>query len=314
MPNSKCLGCLKEITAKAIKLSTQDKATQKKLEKEFFSKIDSDFASIKLPEYSTELFAEIADKTGINDPFLDIKIESNLGFKKLTPMIIEAVESLDYPDKLRKLFLFAIGANMVDFSTGGHSIEISDIVDIMTDFPSEGLEIDHFKDLWNFIQSSKNIIYLSDNCGEAVVDNLIVEILRNDIGLDIYLGLKDGPIANDCMINDFTRDGLPEVATETFAVSSSFGWNLHQTTDHFKNLLSKTDLLIVKGQSNYETTLNNILRYPDFDFPPIFCILRTKCKVITKHLGVPLGSNIIKQMYPISNDDKEKLTEIVDCI
>ena len=92
------------------------------------------------------------------------------------------------------------------------------------------------------------------------------------------------PIANDCTMDDFKRDKLPQYATETFAVSSSFGWNLHQTSDRFNELLKECDLLIVKGQSNYETTLNNLNRYPEFQVPPIFCILRTKCDVITGYL------------------------------
>jgi uncharacterized protein with ATP-grasp and redox domains len=313
MPDEKCLDCLKEITEKAILFSTKNTKLQKELQDELFLKIDKQFQQIKLPEFSTELFADIAAHTGILDPFLDIKIKSNLEFKKISPIIEKEIMSLSYPEKLNTLFLFAIGANMVDFSTGGHSIEIDDIARIILEFPQEDLKINDFDKLWVLIQSSKKIIYLSDNCGEVVIDNLIVEQLVKDLKLEVYFGLKDGPIANDCTLDDFSRDNLPFVATETFAVSSSFGWNLDQSTMRFKELLEEADLLIVKGQSNYETTLNNLLRYPDYKFPPIFCILRTKCQVITKHLGVPLGSNIIKQMYPLSENEMLSLTEIVDC-
>ncbi|NHK30818.1 MAG: DUF89 family protein [Asgard group archaeon] len=311
MPNQKCLSCLKEITEKAIKLSTNDKALQDELLDELFTKIDRQFQLIKLPEFSTEIFSDIASKTDVKDPFTKIKKESNLGFIKLIPQIKKTVENLNPLNRLRTLFLYAIGANMVDFSTGGHSVEISEVVHQIMNFPNEGLKIDHFNKLMDSINSANKIIYLSDNCGEVVIDNIIVEYLVMEYGKEVYFGLKDGPIANDCMIGDFNRDGLNKVATETFAVSSSFGWNLNETTKKFKELVSKADLLIVKGQSNYETTLNNLNRYPEFKFPPIFCILRTKCVVISKHLGVSLGSNIIKQMYPLK--DKEKLTEIVDC-
>jgi uncharacterized protein with ATP-grasp and redox domains len=266
---------------------------------------------MKLPEFSTEIFSDIAKRTDVKDPFVKIKEESNLGFIKLIPQIKKAVDNLNPSNRLRTLFLYAIGANMVDFSTGGHSVEISDITHQLMNFPNEGLTIDHFDELMDSINSTNKIVYLSDNCGEVVIDNIIVENLVKELGKEVYLGLKEGPIANDCMIEDFNRDGLINVATETFAVSSSFGWNLKETTKRFKELISETNLLIVKGQSNYETTLNNLKRYPEFKFPPIFCILRTKCIVIAKHLGVSLGSNIIKKMYPIMN--KEKLTEIVDC-
>lgn len=313
MPNRKCLGCLKEITEKAIKLSTNDEKLQDKLCKELFVKIEGNFDLIKLPEFSTEIFSNIAQKTGVSDPFKKIKMESNLGFIKLIPQLKKSIDNLNPLEKLRALFLYSIGANMVDFSTGGHSMKISDVIHQIMNFPKEGLTIDNFDNLIDNINSAKKIIYLSDNCGEVVIDNIIAEFLVKEFGKEVYFGLKGGPIANDCMIDDFNRDGLKNVATETFAVSSSFGWNLYQTTERFNELLKNADLLIVKGQSNYETTLNNLIRYPDYNFPPIYCILRTKCEVISKHLGVLLGSNIIKQMHPMSETDKKKLTEIVDC-
>ncbi|MHA1244495.1 MAG: ARMT1-like domain-containing protein, partial [Candidatus Heimdallarchaeota archaeon] len=142
--------------------------------------------------------------------------------------------------------------------------------------PDEGLAVDDFSKLYDLLEESQKIILLSDNCGEIVVDNLIAEYLVSYRKKEVYLGLKGGPVANDCSLDDFKRDGLAENATETFVVSSTFGWNLNQTTLRFKELLETADVLIVKGQSNYETTLNNLVRHSDVKYPPTFCVLRTK--------------------------------------
>jgi len=311
MPNPKCLGCLNEITVKAVELSTTDVDLRKQLIKEISEYTKEQFDCLKLPDFSTEIFSIIAQKTGTLDPFLQIKIESNDFFNKLIPNLKETLADLPKKEKLYNLVLYSIAANMVDFSTGGHSVDLNDIAKNIVNFPEEGLAVDHLNDLHILIKKANSIIYLSDNCGEVVVDNLVVNFLVNELKKNVYFGLKGAPIANDCTIDDFTRDKLPQYATETFAVSSSFGWNLHQTSDRFNELLKKCDLLIVKGQSNYETTLNNLKRYPEFQFPPIFCILRTKCDVITGYLRVPLGSNVVRKMYPV-NIDKNSLKEIVD--
>ncbi|MEA2071467.1 MAG: ARMT1-like domain-containing protein, partial [Asgard group archaeon] len=214
-------------------------------------------------------------------------------------------------NRLKLLFLYSIGANMVDFSTGGHTVDFTKIMQNFLDFPSEGLAINDFKKLYKNYTKANEIIFLSDNCGEIVIDNLIVKQMVEE-GKIVYLGLKGAPIANDCMIEDFQEAGLQNYASNLFAVSSAYGWNLHEVTTEFKKLLNNCDLLIVKGQSNFESTLNNLVRYPEKDFPPLYCVLRTKCEVITERLGVPLGSNIIKQMYPLKESEKTTLREIID--
>lgn len=313
MPNQKCLACLIEITERAIDLSTDSVELKGKLLKKLIEKTEKEFDQIKLPDFSTEIFSLIAQETGTSDPFLEIKKESNKYFQDLVPKIVDSFEGKMVKNIVRELFLFTIAANMVDFSTGGHTVDLDEIARTIIQFPEEGLAINDFQKLYDYITDAKKIVYLSDNCGEVVIDNIMVELLVKFLKKETYLGLKGGPVANDCSLEDFERDKLPFTATETFIVSSSFGYNLHQVTDRFKELLKDTDLLIVKGQSNYETTLNNLVRYPDFDFPPTFCILRTKCKVITDNLSVPLGSNVIKQMHPLPKEEREKITEIVDC-
>lgn len=311
MPDERCLACLNEITEKAIKLSTSNQELQKQLQKELTGYIQKEFATLKLPDFSTKIFAIIAEKTGTQDPFLEIKIKSNKEFLKILPKLKDFINEKKQKEAIYSIILYSIAANMIDFSTGGHQVDFDETITNILEFPEEGLQINDFDKLYQLILQSKNIILLSDNCGEVVIDNFLTSYLTKKMNKKVFLGLKGSPIANDCTVRDFRRDGLKESATETFVVSNSFGWNYNQTTDRFKDLLEKADLIIVKGQSNYETTLNNLVRYPELGFPPIFNILRTKCKVISNHLGVPLGSNVVKQMYP--HKEKLKITEIVDC-
>ncbi|MHA1441697.1 MAG: damage-control phosphatase ARMT1 family protein, partial [Candidatus Heimdallarchaeota archaeon] len=307
----KCLTCMNDITKRFIDLSTTDEQLRKSLLDEITQETAEHFDQMKLPDYTNVVSRKIAERTGVDDPFIAIKKESNEYFKELIPDLVDSLNGLHVKDVVYKLFLYSIGANMVDFSTGGHVVDLNEIAKLILTLPDEGLAVDDFSKLYDLLEESQKIILLSDNCGEVVVDNLIADYLVSYRKKEVYLGLKGGPVANDCSLDDFKRDGLAENATETFVVSSTFGWNLNQTTLRFKELLETADVLIVKGQSNYETTLNNLVRHSEVKYPPTFCVLRTKCKVITKHLGVPMGSNIIKQMYPIP--DATKVTEIVDC-
>ena len=313
MPSLKCLGCLQEISEKAISLSTNDFNIKQKLISQINHQISKEFNHIKLPDFSTKIFKIIAQESGNNNPFLQIKIESNNAVKSIIPIIENKLEELSESEILKNLVLYSIASNMIDFSTGGHSVNLNQIVKNILDFPKEGLHIDNFKRFFTHVKKAKIIIYLADNCGEIVIDNLMIKYLVKHFNKKVYLGLKESPIANDCSIEDFKRDRLEEYATDVFPINSSFGWNLHESTDRFKKLLKSSDLLIAKGQSNYETTLNNLVRYPKNIYPIIYCILRTKCEVVTKHLGVPLGSNVLKQMYPSNKNKRVLITEITNC-
>jgi len=309
MPSRKCFPCLQKIAFRAVELSTTDIALRERLQQQLKQKIKAHFPELLLPDFSTELFADIAAATGVRDPFLEIKAQSNRIFLELLPRIIAPLTSLSPDERLKKLFLFSIAANLVDFSTGEHEVDLSSIVQQFFSVAGEELAIDDFSELLSLLHRSEQIIILSDNCGEVVIDNYLAGYLTSELDKETFLGLKGAPIANDCTIADFKRDNLPYLATEVFAVSDAFGYNWHEVSDRFKELLSEADLLLVKGQSNYETTVNNLVRHPELSFPPIFCILRTKCEVISNHLGVSLGSNVIKQMFPLL-DKETVLTEI----
>jgi uncharacterized protein with ATP-grasp and redox domains len=61
--------------------------------------------------------------------------------------------------------------------------------------------------------------------------------------------------------------------------------NFKECSDVFRRQFDKADLVISKGQGNYET-LSDVEKN-------IFFILKAKCPVIAQHIGCDLGSLII---------------------
>jgi len=58
-------------------------------------------------------------------------------------------------------------------------------------------------------------------------------------------------------------------------------------SEEFLELYHSADLIISKGQGNYEG-LSNELR-------PIFFLLKAKCSVVARDIGVPQGSIVLKK-------------------
>ena len=86
----------------------------------------------------------------------------------------------------------------------------------------------------------------------------------------------------DLNMEDAAATGLTEIVPVIASGMDIPGTVLEKTTDEFRALWEKADLVIAKGQGNYET-LN--------DAPKDICILlRIKCAVVAEHLHKPVGS------------------------
>jgi len=65
------------------------------------------------------------------------------------------------------------------------------------------------------------------------------------------------------------------------------GTQLALLDDKFRKMFRSSDMIISKGQANWESL-------DDVKHPGIFFLLRAKCKVVSEQLKVPLGSAVIK--------------------
>ena len=79
--------------------------------------------------------------------------------------------------------------------------------------------------------------------------------------------------------------GLTEVVNVIDNGSDAPGTILESCSETFRHRFDEADLVIAKGQGNYET-LSDV----DKD---IFFILRAKCPVIAQHLGCEIGSSVL---------------------
>ena len=60
----------------------------------------------------------------------------------------------------------------------------------------------------------------------------------------------------------------------------------HQTSDEFKKIYASADLIISKGQGNFEGLMNE-------NDTRIFFLMTVKCEVVAKHLKVKKGSFVV---------------------
>jgi uncharacterized protein with ATP-grasp and redox domains len=102
--------------------------------------------------------------------------------------------------------------------------------------------------------------------------------------------VKSGPVLNDAIRRDAVAAGIGDHVTVVETGSSSLGVALNECSPEFLDLYRRAGVVISKGQANYET-LDDAAR-------SIFFILRVKCPVISKPMGIPTGASILLAHHP----------------
>ena len=107
-----------------------------------------------------------------------------------------------------------------------------------------------------------------------------------ELDIPVIYAVRGGPIINDATYEDALQAGIAEVATILSSGSNAPGAILGTCSHEFNEVFRNADLVISKGQGNYEA-LSNEKR-------PIFYLLKTKCGVIAKHIGAKKGNLVLR--------------------
>lgn len=271
-----CIPCFMQQALRAGKMSTDDKQKQKKILDEV-GKLIQTFSLKNTPaEYGAEVYRIISEITGIEDPYKEIKNKSIEEAKVLVPELKLLIKHSENP--LLTAVKIAIAGNIIDFGVNETFDLKQDLEKIMT----QDFAVSDFEAFKNSVENAKTILYIGDNAGESVFDNLLIK----EINKRTYYAVREIPIINDATYEDAVDSGLAEAAIIISSGVRAPGTILNQCTNEFLELFESVDLVISKGQGNYEG-LSDVSR-------PIFFLLKAKCEVIAKDIGVSKNDIIIK--------------------
>jgi uncharacterized protein with ATP-grasp and redox domains len=228
------------------------------------------------PETGREVYRIVREVTGVNDPFASLKDESIRKALALYPSFKEVVETSG--DPLETAVRLAVAGNIIDFGADPDFKLEQDIQEALRREPA----INHFDVLKNKLKGAREILYLADNAGETVFDKIFIEAMAKPV---VY-AVRDRPVINDATVEDAIKSGLDEVARIVSSGCDAPGVIPNRCTEEFLDLFQRADLIISKGQGNYET-LSSEQR-------PVFYLLKAKCPVIARDLGVKQGDTVIK--------------------
>jgi len=278
-----CIPCFIKQSLEASRMVTDNEDIQTKVLKKVMEHLQNVNFAKSPPELSKEVHKIIRDITGSKDPYKKIKNNSNELAKKDYSYLKKIV--FESKDPLLMAIKLSIVGNVIDFGTTNR-FKIDKMIEkaIKKDFDTSS-----YQDFKNTLENSKTILYLADNAGETFFDRILIEELIKKQKKITYV-VKANPIINDALTNDAEFAEIHKFATiiegDYGEKLSSPGTILECTSQEFKQLFDSSDMVISKGQGNYEG-----LSYVDRE---IFYLLVVKCPLVAQDINSEVGKLILK--------------------
>jgi len=182
-------------------------------------------------------------------------------------------------DKFNVALKIAITANLIDFAAS-HTFDEKMLIEKINIISEQDMPIDDSKKLYEKLKTAKILLYLGDNCGEIVIDKIFIEYINVIFpNIKVYFGVRGEPIVNDVTVEDANMVQMQEVAEVISNGDGSLGTVIERTSTVFKEIFYKADVIIAKGQGNYESL-------SEIDRNHIFFLFMAKCDAVASSLNV----------------------------
>ncbi len=266
-----CIPCLINQGLNAVRKLNLDKKIEKEIavrSLKLLSKFDS---FDKSPAYYAYFIQQIVkDITGKEDPFYaQKKLANRIALdllKEIKPMRNSQEDSLAFSLKVS-----AVG-NYIDFAIRGDFDLRRDVLNLMN---SEFVVWD-YETFKKKLKGAERVFIIGDNAGEIAFDKILVEELLS-MGKEVLYGVKGKPILNDATYEDAEEVSMTKLCKVIDNGSDKVGTWLEDCSEEFRNTFYASDLVISKGQANFET-LSDANR-------EVFFLLVAKCEPIASETG-----------------------------
>jgi hypothetical protein len=237
------------------------------------------------PVLGQQVHRLIRQLTGNSDPYATLKERMNQQAAKLYSMWHTIFRQAHSP--LDAAVRLAIVGNLLDVGakTQLDAASVRAAFEGALSAPLRG-SIDEFDAA---IRSARSILYLADNAGEIVFDRDLLAQLP--LG-QFVVAVRGSPVLNDATVADAEQAGLPDYCSVISNGSDAPGTLLEDCSPAFREQFAAADLIIAKGQGNYESLAGTDKH--------IFFLLKIKCEVLSQDLRWPLGSLVLHHQRPAS--------------
>jgi len=276
-----CIPCFVRQAFEAGGLVTSDNELRERILREVLSYLSEKSFDGTAPSIGRDIHGIVKTLTGDTDPYYKAKKDSNTLALKLIPSLKGSIRNSF--DPFETALRLAIAGNIIDYGQGD-TIGEETIKNALSQCLTQPIERDAIENLKQELSRASNILYLADNAGEIVFDRLLIDELQH---YPVSLAVRGKPIINDALREDAAIAGIDKVIEVIDNGADIPGTIIEECSQEFRERFFESDLIIAKGQGNYETLSNTPKK--------IFFLLKVKCPVIARDIGCNEGDIVVKK-------------------
>ncbi len=271
-----CIPCFVRQTLEAVQNLNLDYENQAEIMRKILKALARMDYSQSPPKMKQTIDHIIAEKIGDADPYREDKARFNRMALKLYPDLKQRIEKS--PDPAETALRLAIAGNIIDMGVFGE-VEEDKILNSIEESLKQPLPPGALKRFKREVDAADFILYVGDNAGEILFDRLLIELMPPE---KVTYVVRGKPVINDATMKDARETGLTEIVEVIDSGSDVPGLIPQESNPELRLKMAQADLIIAKGQGNYETLS---------DYHGNLCFLfKAKCPVIARDAGVADGN------------------------
>ncbi len=245
-----CIRCLVERQEERIR---HFEDIQKKAEylKEVLRVIGGSGGDASAPELVADIQKVYETYFGKTDDYAQIKHSFNQRMLSMETGIDERIRQSKEP--LRTALTYARVGNYIDF--GAMKEVDTKLLEEMI-YGAEACLVDEkvYAQFEQELAGAERLVYLVDNCGEAVLDKLAIRCIRECYpDLHVTVIVRGMEVLNDVTMEDAIETGLNLVSDVIGNGTDIAGTVISRVSEEARQALHAADVIVSKGQGNFET-------------------------------------------------------------
>ena len=231
------------------------------------------------PEIAAEVYDFISKTARISDPFFEAKkeaISEALKFKEILEIKLKNSQN-----QLLDACKIAVAGNVIDLGVN-QTYDLDKEIESIFDIEFKRSDFNEFQ---SKLKNAKSIVYLGDNAGENVFDEIFIKQLKKNAD-KIYYFTRGKPIINDITVNDLKGLEIFDLAEVINSGVTTPGFHLKYADKRAKKLFFDADLVISKGMGNFECLFGECKR-------EVFYLFKVKCEVVARACGASVGDYML---------------------
>jgi len=275
--NHQCLFCFARQFEKLLDENISGNEDKIRMAQEFFDMLANADTDKPTPYIARDFHAMIREYLNDEDPYKKQKEAGNKLALSLYPELKEKVEQS--ADPFNRALRYALAGNIMDYGPAGQF----DVHSTLEKVEKGVFAIDHSRELQEQIKRADNILYIGDNAGEIVMDRLFLETIAHP---RVNFAVRGLPVINDATEEDARQAGIDQVARIISNGYDAPSTVLEESSEEFMQAYLQADLIIAKGQGNFEGLMHQ-------NDHRLWFLLMVKCQVIGDMLGVNKGNFVV---------------------